>query len=720
MTKRKPPKNQSASSAAAKKSPLPPPVGVTSTKEPAVNWKWLGILILVIGVVPFCLYANTFGYGLVFNDHYTMMRLLTDYNVATPFDGLLRPFTQPWIRSSYMLDIRHYKDGYGWYHLVSVWVHLSAAVALGVLTLIIARKTFKREGDPVMPYTVAGLAGLIYACHPLAVQTATYVSARWSGLGAANFLWALVFFALVLHTAGAIRVWCFVSLIVFSAMCLASSEVVLALAPSMVALYYLLKPAKFTWTEWALEHPVFTALTTVFSLSIPFYLFTGFSPVAAPNTYGLPMLSWTAYYATQAKAFLTYYTRAFFTPVGLSIDPPFSQATNFSDVMAIGGLILVILLACAMYRWRAQRLLFFGMWLTVAGYLPHALIRQQDAVSDPAFYLSLAGLSLIATWALSELFRGPFSSVVPKMVAVVAILAGLSVWHNLNFANDDKLVQATLQSNHRSVLGTIYAANQKIEKGEFEAAIKDADEAISIDPTSGMGYYIRGKAQLRAARYSEAKHSLEKASDLAWQQRLPILPSVKYALAESYIHMDTIEPATRVAQEAFSLNPSDGRGRYVMGLLALKKKDYPMAMQYLSEAMRRGVTESRLPAARVLLGMKDYDSAYQLASRLTVEHNEPEAQLILGNAALAREDLAAAEKALKEALKASPHNAEAMALLAILYERKGDKVLAESYHKDAMQRDSGIFGKLLLPPKPAEKPAAPVATRPAAPPTKKP
>jgi Flp pilus assembly protein TadD len=676
-----------------------------TTKLAGINAKWLFIMILMVGVVPFLLYANTLGYGLIFNDADSIRKML-GLGEASPLDMILFPFTQPYVRTSFVLDFSHYQAVFGWYHLVNVWLHLSAAVALALLVMVVARRIAPEDGDKMAPYTVAALAGLIYGCHPLAVQTASYLSARWAGLGAANFLLAMFTFVLVLSTEGAIRIWCIVLTFAFAVMCLASGEMGMALAPSMVAVYYLLKPAKFKWTDWALRHPFASALTAVFSLAVPFYIFVGFRPAGVPDWYNLQAPDAAGYYATQAKAFLTYYTRAFFVPYGMSIDPPFSQATNFSDLLSIGGLALVAACVYMMYRWRHHRLFFLGMWLTVVGYLPHALVIQQDAVSDPSFYLSLAGLSLIAAWLLLEIWRGPIRAEAPKLGAVVVLLGILAVVHNLDFRNNDTLIASTLMTNHRSVLATNLSAKQKLLHEDYAGAIKDADEAISIDPHSAMGYYLRGSAQLRQHDDSEARNSFEKASDLATAQRLPLLAAVKYGLAEAYLAMDKVDKASETANAGFSLDPENSRAKYLMGLLALRKKNYTMAMAYLEQAKQQGEMDALLPGAKVLLGMKQWTPAFQLAKALLKHNNsDSEAHLILGNAALAINDLNTAEMSLKEALKANRRNAEAMALLSILYDHKGDKVVAESYHNDAVQLDAQIFSKLNLPPERKVAPA---------------
>jgi Tfp pilus assembly protein PilF len=667
----------------------------TTKKAPAVNWKWLLLLIFITGLVPLLVYANTLSFGLVFNDPVTFKQVF-NYSMGGP-EAYLRPFMQPYVRSSFFDDIAHYKSTFGWYHLVNVWIHMGAAVALALLTFVVARRTASDESANVAPYTVAGLAGLIYGCHPLAAQSASYISARWASLGASNFLVALLFFSFIPFSQGAIRVWAIVATVIYSGMCITSSETGLVLVPSMVALFYLLKPASKSAKDWAFDRPIITALTGVFTVVVPVLLLAGSAPAAAPNYFGMTPLSATAYYATQAKAFLTYYTRTFFVPFGLSVDPPYAHASGFGDILAIGGIILFAGCIYAMYRWRAHKLLFLGLWLTVAGYLPHCLIQQQDAVSDPAFYLSLGGLSLVAAWSLAEIWRGAFKSEAPKMVAVVVVLAILAVVQNLNFKDNAALVSSILATNQRSVLADCLSAQQKLNSGDAAGAIKEADDAISIDPASARGYYIRGLAQLRMHEDSEAKNSFEKAQDRATKQRLELLADIKYGLAEAYLNMDKTDKATEVAKEGFSLDPYAARAKYIMGLIALKQRNYNMAMGYLEQALQQGVADARLPGARVLLGLQQWNAAQQLASSLAATGNSPEVQLILGNAALAQGDLKTAEPALTAALKANSHNAEAMALLSILYQKKGDKAVAESYHKDAVALDPQVFTKLLMP-----------------------
>lgn len=675
---------------------LPPDPRIDSATK--INWRWISIIAFTLLAVVFACYTNTFWYGLVFNDNLTLEN--AGSFDATPLDGLARPFTQPWTRSSYLTDMRHYAAGFGWYHLVSVWIHFSASFALAALAFRVARN-HKGDGQGFIayPYALAGVAGLIYACHPLAVQSATYISARSSGLGASNFLLALLFFSFLPFTKGAIRIWCTIITLAFSWMCLTSNEVALALAPSMVALFFLLKPAKIEWKDWALDHPFVVALSAAMSLLAPVLLAGGFQPAGAPNRFGLPMLSAVAYYATELKALLTYYTRSFFVPIGLSLDPPYTLAKGFGDLLAIGGIVLLSGLGFMLYRWRTRSVLFLGLWLTLAGFLPHAAILQHDPVADSAFYLSLGGLSLAVAWLLLEIWPVSQSATGPKMAFVLLILAGLTVWHNLDYGSDEKLIAATLRTNQFSELGLVYAAMESYKKRDYDDTLKRADEALRVENQSALAWLTKGQALLRLRQFDEARDALMKAETISKAQRLPLTGAIRYNLAESYLRMNPpqLENANKALTEGIEVDPRNARAAYVMGLLMLERKQYQEAAVYMQRAMQHGISEAVIPATRAMMGMKDFATAHQMADRLLVTDPSPEVQLLVGNAALGTNELDHAEKALKAAVQDPRYAAEAMALLSIVYERKGDKVLAASYHNDAVKRDAAIFSKLLLP-----------------------
>lgn len=691
----------------SKKNKMPP--AAVAPQKTGIRWKWVAAIAAILFAVVFAIYMNTFWYGLVFNDTLTLQTIAAEANnpkslATTPMDPFIRPFTQPWVRASFITDMQHYTSDFGWYHLVNVWLHFSSALTLATLVFVVALRNPATNKNADYPYALAGLSGLIYACHPLAAQTATYLSARYAGLGAANFLLALLFYSFIFNSKGALRVWSSLLTVAFTLMCLDSSEVGLALAPSMVALFFLLKPAKISWRDWPLDHPFLIGITVAVAIALPIFVMAGFEPVAIPNSYGLPKLNAAAYYATQFKSLLTYYTRCFVVPFGLSIDPPYATANGFADVGALLGVVLFAGIVFGAYYFRRNAVMFFGIWLTLAGFLPHALVIQQDAVSDAAIYLAVGGMSIALAWFLFEVWPGELKSVVPKAVAVLIVLAGLSVVRNLDFRNDDALVAATLKSNPRSELSTATQAMLSLKSEKYEEAGKYAQQLVNDNPNQALAQYVLGQSLLRRSDAKGAIAALEKSAKLSEEQHLPTKASAKFALAEAYLDSGQEQKASATLNQAIGDDPHNGRGVYLLGLMSLRKKQYEPAMAYLQQALQMGVAEARTPAVRALMGMNRYDAALGVAQKIVTTNDTPENQLLLGNAAVGANDLPTAEKALKAALKANPQSAEAMALLSILYEKRGDKVLADSYHNDAVKRDPEVFSKILLPKKSEEAP----------------
>src|SRR5262249_34615645 len=117
-------------------------------------------------------------------------------------DAIWRPLSAPWCRSSFATDMQNYGQQFGWYHLVNIFLHLSSCIALYSLVFRLSWR-FKNDGRSLLnPYRVALLSAAIYACHPLAVQATTYISARYAPLAVANFLLALNFFVAAIVAAG--------------------------------------------------------------------------------------------------------------------------------------------------------------------------------------------------------------------------------------------------------------------------------------------------------------------------------------------------------------------------------------------------------------------------------------------------------------------------------------------------------------------------------------
>jgi tetratricopeptide (TPR) repeat protein len=667
---------------------------------PKINWRlWWGLFACVAAIVPVC-YANTWANGIVFNDELTLLFTGKDSRLTSfMLQALINPLCQGWVRQSYLLDERNYAAAFGWYHLVNVYFHWVAAAALFCLVFRLAWRWHNDQRSNADPYSIALVAALIFACHPLNAESASYISARYSCLGGCNYLLALNFLLLaVLARSGSARVWGYALGAIFGWMSLASSEVGVTLPAAMLALFFLARPSDCQWKDWALDHPYVTGILIALTVSVPLAVVIGFAPAAFPNHYGMGLLSPAAYYATQAKTLIAYYLRCFVVPLGLAVDPPFSVASSWLDPLSIVGAVVLAGLAYAICRFWKQPLLACGLLLVALGFLPHALIPQAESASDPAFYLGVAGLSVVAAVLIEPYLRGSWQKLAERLVPVVIVLSGLSIFHNLDFRTNSTLATATFKVNPNSAVAYTLAAGNEASSKHYAKALENAEKAIAANPDATMAWLAKGAALSRLGKLQEAESALLKASELADRQHLWAGSMVRYALAENYMQQRKLDEAEKVMRRALSEDPYGPRAHYVLGRLAYERKLYEQAAMYLQQAYKDGVFETLQPLADSALHLKRYDVAWQLAQRaVAMDNSDMRAQLTLANAALLANHLPEAEEAIHAVLKQQPHDATALALSSVLAERKDQPVLAKTRREDATKVDANAFSNIVLP-----------------------
>src|SRR5262249_8563299 len=142
-----------------------------------------------------------------------------NYLFSTFGDNFVFPLTQPWLRASYALDLKNYGTTFGWYHFVNIFLHLSAVVALFALVFRVAWRSYYCELSKFDPYKLAFVTATLFACHPMASQSVTYISARYALLASANFLLALnCFIAAFLARGRTGQLWAWAGTVFFGFM----------------------------------------------------------------------------------------------------------------------------------------------------------------------------------------------------------------------------------------------------------------------------------------------------------------------------------------------------------------------------------------------------------------------------------------------------------------------------------------------------------------------
>jgi tetratricopeptide (TPR) repeat protein len=199
-------------------------------------------------------------------------------------------------------------------------------------------------------------------------------------------------------------------------------------------------------------------------------------------------------------------------------------------------------------------------------------------------------------------------------------------------------------------------------KGQYDAALKDCDEAIRLQPDSPELYNNRGTLQVERREYDKAQADLNQAIGLR----------PRYALA--YYHRGAMwrvrreyALALKDMDQALELDPKLGTAYTGRGTLFADQKDYAKAIADYRRAVRIDPTDAyaHYHLGRAYFETKDYDKA--IASYRAALRFEPEfakAYTVLGMVYAKQKDYAKALGSYRQAIRLDPNEAHALNGLA--------------------------------------------------------
>lgn len=143
-------------------------------------------------------------------------------------------------------------------------------------------------------------------------------------------------------------------------------------------------------------------------------------------------------------------------------------------------------------------------------------------------------------------------------------------------------------------------------KGEFEAALRDYDEAIRIDPKDAGTYFSRGNTSVDQKDYMRAIRDFDEAIRLD--------PQYAHAYnnrGNAWSRKGEHDRAIRDYDEAIRINPKYAMAYQNRGRIWSNKKDYVRALRDYDIAVRLDPTDAitRNGRGNVLCARKEYDKA---------------------------------------------------------------------------------------------------------------
>jgi tetratricopeptide (TPR) repeat protein len=195
------------------------------------------------------------------------------------------------------------------------------------------------------------------------------------------------------------------------------------------------------------------------------------------------------------------------------------------------------------------------------------------------------------------------------------------------------------------------------EKGAFQAAIREFDQALRLDPALAAAYYNRGQTYFRLGKLDEALADFE--------ANLRLAPRYAYGVAargEVWAQRGDFERALLEYGAALRLAPENPSLLARRGFARFRRNDFDGALADFESALRFNPKESLAHRGRgmVCMARSELDKALaELDQAIALGDRDPTIYVLRGQVWLGKNDLERAEAEFTEALKKDPKQADA-------------------------------------------------------------
>jgi Flp pilus assembly protein TadD len=535
------------------------------------------------------------------------------------------------------------------YHLLSLLMHAANAI----LYYLVARRLLAAARDgggqaarrDALLTAGAATAALLFALHPLRVESVAWITERRDVLSGLFFLAAILAYLRGVEAGDRIEPrWRMCSLLLFAAGLLSKASVMTLPAVLVLLDVYPLRRGAFTWRRLVAEKVGYWALALAGAVAA----------LVALRLSGLRITPYVAYGPEARLAMVAYsfwfYPSTWAWPVGLS---PMYELPGRVDplsprfLLPVVGLVAVTtLLVFLRKRWPgglAAWVYSAVMLLPISGVVHAGFQLAHDRYS----YLSGLGFALVAGGAVAWILRAAADRRVSRPVAAGALgvaalgvaALGVGSWQQSHVWRDSEaLWRWGVEADPRCAICADNLAALLVESDD-PARLREGEQlarrAMAINPTYDSSYNTLGVVLAKRHADREAETAFRRAIQLAPDR---VTPSVNLAIL--YARSGRYAEALALLRAAF-----------------VKSPEQPGLRTQLAKTLRDGgivqTRAGRLPEAEALF-----------REALTLAPDDPEIHRHLGLTLWEQGRTEAAGALLERAVALRPQDAESERLLA--------------------------------------------------------
>jgi len=478
---------------------------------------------------------------------------------------------------SHMADAQLYGMNPRGHHLTSVVIHTISSLLLFLFL-------FRFTGSLWQSSFVAAL----FALHPMHVESVAWVAERKDVLSA--FYWILTLLLYSEYVMKRKPALYFLSLVSF--MLGLMSKPMLVTLPVIMLLMDFLPLDRYRQKE--LEqglHDLSGRAIGILKEKIPFFAFSLFSAIVtiyAQNKGGaIKSLDVVPIGLRAENALIAYvkYIIKTLWPHDLAVLYPLSPSIPLWQV-ACSLLVILLLSAATVWAGRRHPYLPVGWFWFLVTLLPVIGIIQVgiQSMADRYSYIPGIGLFIMVAWGVPDMARG-----LKHRDAILAVLAGVVMtastvltWQQLGYWQDNiSLYRHTLQITTGNYLINNNLGIALADNGDLDAAIREFQAAIGINPNYANAHYNLGNAFCRTRNMDAAIQEFQEAIRIN-----PNNADAHYNLGAALASQGNLDAAIQEYQEAIRLNPIDAMAHINLGAAFASRGNLDAAIQEFQEGLR--------------------------------------------------------------------------------------------------------------------------------------
>lgn len=493
------------------------------------------------------------------------------------FDGFIEVLTTPQYRLYHPLVTLTFWIEYGLvglnpflYHLTNLLGHILAAW----VALFLGRALFREE-------FIALAGALLFAVHPLRVESVAWVVERKDVLMAIFFLGSLLAWCRWRDTARAGLYWLALSLQVASLLC---KPMALTFPALLWLIDWFRRGSPPPMKEFAIRVAPFAVAAVGFAVLTIVLHFPGADSGCISEVTG-PASHWGPLQASLAPFYcIAEYIRLWIIPYPLTLERGYLGAFPYgvdAGVVSVGALGLAVI-ALAFFAYRRNPLAAFCIFSYLVSLAPVSQVIPVGKDAAPADRYTYIPTLYIGFLAVAEFAKRVASTTTRNTtLAVLTLLcAGASFVRSADWHSSETLWRSTLRHRPESSVAWGNLGAAQMQRGDLAAAEKSLRRALELDPRNPEAnstfaglLFVSGRVQESVAYADRALEVCPRFAD-AWNNR-----------AAAMMQLRQPEEASKSVENALASNPALSSAWLTRGHLADMAGDHKLAMDYYTRAL---------------------------------------------------------------------------------------------------------------------------------------